>query len=454
MKKQLKNAQGTQFGGSPNREVRIITPDLIEDYLTIYLSAYPAFKDVGDEGREKYRRRYTDSMLKDKNITFCGLFEDNKLIAIMKLIDFSMNAFGGMKPAVGLMALAVHPMHKKKGAALDMVRFFEQYTKDTGALVSMLLPFRMDFYRKMGYGYGSKLDEYRIPTLSLPKCEDPKELSKIRFCSQDELSAILEFQKTFASQNHGMLCKFEDEIRDMKADSASLRAGYFDSDRSGNPLRGYVIYSVMSESDVNYTLNRLEVKELAYDDGAVLLSLLGFLRNQSDLAQTTVIRTGEEDFYHVLPSAQDITGNYIDYGFLQTNVGAVGTMYKIVDPEFFVKSTDYREFLPMELTAAFDYYDELAHAEKSIVIQFIRDGETGVSRWKVADAQGADAAIPDIRIKCNLADFSSLMMGSCRLSSLLRLGSVTAACPKAANACDILDALLYCRQKPWTNTDY
>ena len=141
-----------------NREIKPITPQHIEDYLTIYLNAYPAFKDIGDAGREKYRPKILHSMENDKNIHFYGLFEEDSLIATMKLIDFSVNIFGKMQAATGLMALAVHPLHRKKGAALEMVRFFEDYALRCGNSTAMLLPFRMDFYRKMGYGYGSKLE--------------------------------------------------------------------------------------------------------------------------------------------------------------------------------------------------------------------------------------------------------------------------------------------------------
>ena len=95
-----------------------------------------------------------------------------------------------------------------------------------------------------------------------------------------------------------------------------------------------------------------------------------FFREQADLAQTVTLRTGEEDFYHILPSAQDISGNYIDFGFLQTNVGAVGTMYKIVDPPAFVRATSHRQFPAAELTVAFDYYDELAHEDKTFSVSF------------------------------------------------------------------------------------
>ena len=34
-----------------NRTIRPLGPENIEEYLTIYLGSYPAFKDIGDEGR-------------------------------------------------------------------------------------------------------------------------------------------------------------------------------------------------------------------------------------------------------------------------------------------------------------------------------------------------------------------------------------------------------------------
>lgn len=48
MKKNVIEKISRDFGGSPGREVRVITPDLIDEYLTIYLNAYPAYKDLSD----------------------------------------------------------------------------------------------------------------------------------------------------------------------------------------------------------------------------------------------------------------------------------------------------------------------------------------------------------------------------------------------------------------------
>lgn len=423
------------------REVRLIGPEYIEEYLTIYLNAYPAFKSIGEEGREAKRQVVIPSMEKDQHIHFYGLFEGETLIAVMKLIDFSMNTFGEMKPAVGLMSLAVHPLHKKKGAALDMVRFFERYTIDSGALVSLLLPFNMQFYRRMGYGYGTKLDEYRLPTRHLPACSK-EELTTMKILGEEDFADLLACHSACARKNHGMLEKFEDEIRDMKADTESRRIGYF---KDGH-LQGYVSFCFVCDSDVNYTMNRMEVSEIVCTDSHVFRCLLGFLRLQADLAQTVVIRTGEEDFYHLLTDAQDISGNYINFGFLQTNVSAVGTMYKIPDIEQFITATDYRSFPADELTLAFICQDELRHCEKTVAVGFERTAGQE-SRWKLLPS----GTKTDVTIYCKLSDLSSLLLGSCHLASLVRLGSVKLSSPEYL---DRLERLFHCRQKPWTNTDY
>jgi len=419
------------------REIKMLRPENVEDYLTVYLNAYPAFKDIGEQGREKYRTKVLFSMENDRNVHFYGLFEDEHLIATMKLIDFSVNLFGKMQPASGLMALGVHPLHKKKGAALDMIKFFESYACQKPAALAMLLPFRMDFYRQMGYGCGTKLDEYRLPTVNLPKA-DKEDLKKLSFLKASDIPAMLKCHSEFAAKNHGMAEKFEDEIRAIESDSQVRRIGFFED----NLLKGYIAYRIICESDVNYTLNRIEAEEMVYTDGRVLKCLLGHLRNQSDLAQTTVLRTGEQDFYHLLPSAQDISGNYIDFGFLQTNVSAVGTMYKIVNPEAFIKATSYRKFPSFGLTAAFVCENELAHTTERLLVQFEENGS-----WRPAKDEGSW----DVEIKCKLSDLSSLFMGSCGFSSLVRLGAVTIDKPQYE---EILDSLFYCRQKPWTNTDY
>lgn len=169
-----------------------------------------------------------------------------------------------------------------------------------------------------------------------------------------------------------------------------------------------------SASDTNYTRNRLSVEELVYDDGVVLRALLGALKLQEDLAQTVLLRTGEEDFHHLLEDPQDVSGNYIDYGFLQTNVSAIGTMFKLLDPAAFVTATAYRTLPQGTLTAAFCYRDEMAHRDCRTVLRF--DG----GHWSAL----SEEAPAEVTVTCRQGDLASLLMASCGLESMVRLGAV------------------------------
>lgn len=435
-----------------NRTIRPLGPENIEEYLTIYLDSYPAFKDIGDEGRAAKRSVVLSSMEKDENIHFTGLFEDDELIATMKIIDFQMNIFGKMKPATGLMALGVHPLHKKKGAALDMVKYFEDYTVRSGAVIALLLPFRIDFYKKMGYGFESRLYEYRLPTGALPECRD---MTNMRFLGREDMDEILRCHGTYVRNNHGMIDKFPDEIRDMEEDTAIRRVGCFDGE--DNNMLGYVAYHYESNSHVNYTLNRIEVSELIYDSPETLRHLLGFLRMQEDQDQEVVIRTGEEDFYHLLDDPADVSGNYVDFGCLQTNIATINVMHKVIDPLHFIRETGYRRFRPGNAVLRFRCADAFSGEEGIYDIGFTDSEAHDFSTWSVA-AAGDD---PEVEICCSKGDMASLFMNSCGLAAMVRLGQVKIYDLSENNIPDndkqlveSLDRRFHYMQRPFSNTDF
>ena len=203
----------------------------------------------------------------------------------------------------------------------------------------------------------------------------------------------------------------------------------------------------------------MSVEELIYDSGEVL----GALKMQEDLAQTVILRTGEENFHHLLSDPQDISKNYIDFGFLQTNVSAVGTMFKIVEPEAFIQKTAYRVFPSGSLTAEFCYFDEMRYAEGRW--SFTEAGRTaGEDEKNAAGAKDLETVEEpvDITVHCSQGEFASLLMGSADLGALVRLGAVSVHAGNAgggrnaeqADAVRMLTQMLYCSQKPWLNADY
>ena len=65
-------------------------------------------------------------------------------------------------------------------------------------------------------------------------------------------------------------------------------------------------------------------------------------------------------------------------------------------------------------------------------------------------APDADAAA-DVTVTCRQGDLASLLMGSCQLEGMLRLGAASADNGEAAQQ---LSRLLNYGQKPWLNSDY
>ena len=423
---------------NPNRTIRKLTTADIDGYLEVYLNAYPAYKELDDECREKYRKKAMLEITQNKEVIHMGMLEGDKVIAIMKVVHFSLNLFGKMHPACGLMALGVHPLYKKQGTALAMIREFEKIAYNEGAAVTMLLPFNIPFYRRMGYGFGGRIEEYHIPTTGLPKT-DGEGAKHLRFLRLEDLPAVLECNREFVRANHGMVDKFEEEIRGMQDDSQVFRIGYEEDGR----LRGYIAWRYREASDVNYTQMCMSVEEMVYANGRILREMLGFIRNQADLCQTVILRSGEPDFVHLLEDPQDISKNYIDFGFLQTNAAAVGTMFKIINPVKFIADTRYRAFPAAcddKFTVKFLYEKELEHEEETVALTF----ENGA--WEIAKNDEAD-----VTVKLKQGIFASVLMGSADISAMVRLGGVEIS---NADSLAKLESLFSYHQKPWCNSDY
>lgn len=423
--------------------IRPLHPGDIHQYIEIYLNAYPSGKDLSADGIRYYTEKTLKAMSDFDDINFFGYFHDNKLVATMKLIDFSMNLYGKMVPATGLMALGVHPIYKKQGIAGRMVEFFEDYTKKSGALVSLLLPFRVDFYRRLGYGCGTRMTRFHIPTDQLPKSATDSALT-LELLDKSQIGDVLSCYEDFAEHNHGALKKFSEEIRDIKEDCDTKYIGCYDDEF----LEGYAAFKIINDSSANYTINHIEVKELIYSNSTVLRKLLHGLRMQSDLASSVILTTGEEDFYHILTSPQDVTGNYYDFGFLQTNTQALGTMYKIPDLPRFIAASYYREFPHYTLSVGITVTSEDGGDIEKLGVLFQPDeGSSKVSRMSCEPFSSGS----DVFIRIKLSDLSAVLMGSARINALVRLGAVTLSDDSFVEA---LDRLFLAEQMPYTNTDY
>ncbi len=414
------------------REIRKLNEEHIDAYIEIAFNAYPSFKDFSTEGIEKYKKTALEIMKNDPIVTFYGMFENDKLVAVMRLFDFQMNFFGKIIPVSGLGFLGVHLMHKKQKIARALVEFYEEHYRSRGVNFGLLLPFRPDFYKKMGYGLGTKMNQYRIATDKIPAYTGK---SNLRYIKKEDYDKLLQCHARAVERTHGMIMKFGDEIRNLYDDEFDRIIGNYDE--KGN-INGYIVYKFQNGKSGNYTINNIYVKEIIYENSEVLRILLGFLRKQEDQVNLVIFNTEDEHFHYLFDNPLNDTMNYIPFGYLETNTQAVGVMYKIFDIKNAFRQNSHRNYNNVNLNVRFVITDEYKNNQETIVS--FEKGRCSV-----------DSDVYDVTVSTRISEFSALFMGCTSVKALHDLGLLEI--DDKAYLCE-LDRAFYCSQKPVCYTDF
>lgn len=416
------------------REIRKLSENDIDAYTDIAFNAYPSFKNFTKRAMEEYKKVATYILNNDAQVTFYGMFEEDNLIAVMRLFDFQMNCFGKIITVSGLGFLGVHLMHKKEKVAKTMVEFYEEHFKSRGIPFGLLLPFRPDFYKNMGYGFGTKMNQYRLSTLRIPAYYGDSDL---RYIKEVGISKLLDCHTRVVNRTHGMMIKFGDEIRDLFGDEYNHVVGNYDA--NGN-INGYLVYKFQNGKAGNYTINNIYIKELIYENTEVLRKLLGFLRKQEDQVNLVIFNTEDENFAYLLDNPLNDSLNYIPYGYLETNTQAIGVMYKIFDVKKAFEHCAHRNYNNANLAVRFLIKDDFSKEKKEeVIVKF----EKGVAILNSKEYE--------VTVKINIAEFSSLFLGCVSIKGLFNLGLLEV---DNEELIEELDRAFYCNEKPVCYTDF
>jgi predicted acetyltransferase len=141
------------------RTIREIEEGELDEFVRISAEAYPGIKLNTNEERQRFRERIIQRLAYD-DVTLWGLFEANELLGVMRLYDFTMKLHSIRTLIGGVGGVAVDLRHKKEKIAAELIRFFLHHYREKGACLTELYPFRPDFYKQMGYGFGTKMNHY------------------------------------------------------------------------------------------------------------------------------------------------------------------------------------------------------------------------------------------------------------------------------------------------------
>lgn len=408
-------------------DIRRLTADELPAFGVIAANAYPGMGVTTAEDRRRMVERWTPQ-LADPTIGFYGAFRDGALVGGMKLYDFMMNIFGAQALTGGVGLVAVDLAHKKEHVARDMVRSFIRHYRERGAPLVELYPFRPDFYRQMGFGYGTKQNLYSFAPASLPRGATKEH---VRFLTADDARATGECYERMQRRTHGLIARGAAIWERVFAAPEHRIVGCV---REGR-VAGYLIFTLKPDTAVNWITTDIEVDELVYETPDALAELLAFLRSQADQIRRVVIAT-QDDELHFLPSdPRDGTNRILAHVAHATDTQAAGIMYRVVDVPGIFAALREHDFGGQTLRLKLTVRDSFIPENDGDVVVHFNNGRSLV-------AGDGDS---DVQISLDVAEFSSLLMGSVSFRSLYNYCLARIPDPSYVDA---VDRLFRAERKP------
>ena len=372
------------------------------DLMLIEAEAYPGMKIVSAEDRIAAVERLKKS-LEDKRRTWYGAFRESKLVGAMETFDFIMNVRGTKVAAGGVGGVAVDLMHKKEHVARDMMAFYLDHYYKKGAPMAVLWPFHAEFYRKMGFGLGARMYQYRVKTSSFPQGESKKH---VRYLAQDDIPEINDCYNRFVEQRTGMIEETEAGWRHLLTNYKNIRlAGYDDN----GVIRGYLVYRFQPNNPRKFLDDELSVIQMVYETPDVLSELLTFLRSQLDQVKQVIFHTPEDEFYYLLSDPYNDSGNLISPTYQESHTAGVGIMYRVLNSRKLFELLGDHSFGGVTIRLKLTVRDSFFPENDGSLVLHVADGRVSIT----------DGGEFDVEISLDIAEFSSMFMGAVGFRSLI-----------------------------------
>ena len=304
-------------------EIRPITSDAdFAQYAAIAGDAYPGTKVVSEQDRQRLTERLI-ARSANPFISSHGIFEGGRLLGAMRLHDFTLNARGAKIKAGGVGFVAVDLLHKKEHVAKELLEAFLRICQQRGQHMAMLYPFRPDFYRQMGFGYGAKISQYRVRPAHLPRGSK----AHLHMLTAGDKPLLAACYSRFASARHGLIDQTPAELDALFNAPENRIVGY----KHDGEIQGYLVFSFAQERQDNFFLNNIVASALVYQHRAALAELLAFLHSQADQIAHVIFNTGEDSFHQLLFDPRNGTNNLLAGLGQETNTQGLGIMYRALN---------------------------------------------------------------------------------------------------------------------------
>jgi predicted acetyltransferase len=382
--------------------------------VSLIANAYPSFDATREETVQPFREQVLASIKEPGKSRFYAYYHNEQMLGSMRLYDFTVNWHGSKLPAGGVGSVAVDLLHKKEKIAKEMLTFFLRHYRGQGAHVALLYSFRPDFYKNMGFGFGTTWHEYRIQPASIPKGQGKEQLT---YLTETDIPQLRECYQRVMEKTHGMIETSDQDIKRWFADKKNRIVGY----KRGHRIQGYMKLQFQNNHPKNAFYNDLYVKDWIAEEPAVYQAFFAFLHSQMDQFQRVVFYVQDCEFYHLFDDPRNGTYNMIPPLSHEIHTTGVGLMVRILDAKRALTTTAIYPFGNVNAAFTFHIRDSfLAENEQRFTIQFV-EGKPALSNPK------GDEPV----VQMDISDLSSLLYGAVSLNTLLTYGKATVSDPQA-----------------------
>lgn len=382
----------------PAQQFRVVAPDdaAFPVLGRIWSDAYPGLGLDGPGFTAMMRERHV------AGTRVVTLEENGAPVGAIALYDLTMNVRGRDARTAGLGSLAVSLAHKRRGIARAIVRWSLDDARRNGATFAALYPFRPDYYRALGFGYGTPTYRFRFAPGTL---RDEGARGAARLLDEADAAAIAACHERIRIRLNGLMALRVDLLTRNLANPALRYVGVDDGDGA---LRGYLWTQVVPGPAGTTNRNELVVRDVLYEDESAFAALLRYLRSQSDQFAAIVVETQDAAFFLAARDPRDGSDGLVAMPAVHRIAETgLGIMYRILDA-----TRAFAHLGPVETPFAL---------RVEIDDPFGESGGAATFRFgRYAAPQRDDQAHPDALLRIGIADLSSLVMGALDLRALVR----------------------------------
>lgn len=372
--------------------IRPLSQDEHIEFLRLKLKSFPTVGGFDESTIERKLKEYEE--MTEAGVTRIpqGLFRNGELLGGMYFNDFQLKFHDEVVLMGGLGSVATDLLHKKEGVAREMVIYFIEHYEAKGAAIGALYAFRLDFYRKMGFGFGNKTSQYRIRPTALTR----RDKSDIVYLEADDLPMIVDCYNRYSKQHHGMIIHAEGWWQRL-TEKEYLTIGVMQQ----NQLKGYCTFKFVKGEHNPFWFN-IQIEHFIYENKDAFSQLIGFLASQIDQAAFIIMDSQDDDFHFLLDYPHNGRPYEVELHH-QSNVQEVGICYRVLNVSRVFEILADRNFananLKLKITVEDSFYPQ---NQGSTIVEFTDGYPTLLNKNDDFD----------VEISMDIAEFSSMIMGA------------------------------------------